>query len=695
MCEQFNACHSHPFEASYAAERGKQPQIIDFFDRYESLWGHMSAYLEQFLDAFLSVLDFVYGERWVAPFVLLPIMFAAAFIVRQRAKKRVVPYLTAARERIDALQSVLGTDRDPDAERRAFAENYIEVSGAMGTEQEGAHNLVQAWREFQESMVDESASPVRNTNRPSAFFNRAAPKLTVLHFSSNIFVGVGLILTFLGLIVALNTAAQNMGEDITAAKLSLEHLLTVAGAKFFTSVAGLGASIWLRFTEYNLSKNIRRDTDLICELLERGLLYVSPQRLAVEQLDVLREQRDQLKFFNTDVALQLSDRIGAQFTQAIAPVAASLTELNDNMTSVTQGIGAGAREAIEKVSGEQLRGLSETLGELRGKLDAIGQTVGNSGADAANQIRLAGEDFSKAASDIREAFDRLAGQVDGMGTRITEQSDAAQAAQQKALADILAGIEHAQARSNTMLTTMLTTLQTAGSEAAGSIQQEVEKTLKSGVEASGETFRKAIEASSGELRDTTKNLSDAVGEAAQQVERASVGFSQSSEKAAQTAEAMRNVTDSARTVATSMSDAAQGFASAAGPVAEAARSVSQAAGRVADTVEADRAAAMAALTEMRSLADSIRSTQQSAETAWSDYRARFDGVDQALSKATEKLAETLGDSLTQFRKFAQETDREMAAAVSRLSNTLTQIEEYAESLDDFVEETRTIREAAE
>jgi methyl-accepting chemotaxis protein len=655
----------------------------------------MNEILEKILDLFLGVLDFAYGERWVAPFVLLPIMFAAAFVVRQRAKKRVVPYLSAAQERIDALQSALGTDPDPDAERRTFAENYIEVSGAMGAEQEGAHNLVQAWREFQESMVDESASPVRNTNRPSAFFNRATPKLTVLHFASNIFVGVGLILTFLGLIVALDTAAQNMGEDIAAAKLSLEHLLTVAGAKFFTSVAGLGASIWLRFTEYNLSKKIRRDTDLICGLLERGLLYVSPQRLAVEQLDVLREQRDQLKFFNTDVALQLSERIGAQFTQAIAPVAASLTELNDNMTSVTQGIGAGAREAIEKVSGEQLRGLSETLGELRGKLDAIGQSVGNSGTDAANQIRLAGEDFSKAASDIREAFDRLAGQVDGMGTRITEQSDAAQAAQQKALSDILAGIEDAQARSNTMLTTMLTTLQTAGSEAAGSIRQEVEKTLKSGVEASGETFRKAIEASSGELRDTTKKLSDAVGEAAQQVERASVGFSQSGEKAAQTAEAMRNVTDSARTVATSMSDAAQGFASAAGPVAEAARSVNQAASRVADTVEADRAAAIAALTEMRSLADSIRSTQQSAETAWSDYRARFEGVDQALSKATEKLAETLGDSLTQFRKFAQETDREMAAAVSRLSNTLTQIEEYAESLDDFVEETRTVREAAE
>jgi methyl-accepting chemotaxis protein len=565
----------------------------------------------------------------------------------------------------------------------------------MAGDREGAHGLKLAWREFQESMIDESAAPIRNTNRPGAFFNRAAPKLTVLTFASNIFVGAGLILTFLGLIVALNTAAQNMGQDISAAKQSLEHLLTVAGAKFFTSVAGLGASIWLRFTEYNLSKKIRHDTDLICELLERGLLYVSPQRLAVEQLSVLREQRDELKFFNTDVALQLSERIGAEFTHAIAPVAASITALSDNMASVTQGIGAGAREAIEKVSGDELRGLSETLGDLRAKLDTIGQSVGNSGDDAARQIRLAGEDFASAASDIREAFDRLTGQVDGIGTRMSEQGEAANAAQQRALADIMAGIENAQSLSNDMLSNMLTTLQKAGADAAGKMQEEVSAALKNGVEASGETFRKAIDESSGELRNTTKQLSDAVGEAAQQVERASKGFSQSGEKALQTAEATRTVTDNARDVASSMGEAAQGFATAAGPVAEAARAVNQAASKIAQTVEMDRAADAAALNEMRALAESIRGTQDAAEQAWRDYRARFEGVDRALSDATGNLAETLGDSLSQFRTFAQETDREMASAVGRLGNMMTAIEEYAGSLDDYVEETRTVREAAE
>jgi methyl-accepting chemotaxis protein len=655
----------------------------------------MNEFFETMLDVFLMPLDILYGQCWVAPFIILPIMFFVAFLVRRHATRRVLPYLDAARERINVLQSALGSDTDPILERQLFAEKYIEVSAAMSEDSPSAHGLKLAWREFQESMVDESDAPIRNTSRPGIFFSRAAPKLNDLTFASNIFVAAGLILTFLGLIVALNTASQNMGQDISAAKLSLENLLTVAGAKFFTSVAGLGASIWLRFTEYNLSQKIREETDLICELLERGLLYVSPQRLAVEQLDVLREQRDQLKFFNTDVALQLSERIGAQFTQVMAPVTASLTALNDNMASVTQGIGAGAREAIEKVSGDELRGLSETLGELRGKLDLIGQSVGNSGDSAAQQIRLAGEDFAKAASDIREAFDRLTGQVDDMGSRLTEQSEATNAAQKKGLEDIISGIEKAQSLSNAMLEEMLETLQKAGAKAAGAMQKEVQDTLKIGVKASGDTFKKAIDASSGELRNTTKKLSDAVGQAAQQVERASLGFVQSGEKASQTAEAMRTVTDNARTAANSLGEAAQGFAKAAGPVAEAARAVNEASAKIAETVKADRAADTLALSEMTALAGSIRATQEAAETAWRDYRSRFEGVDRSLSDATDKLAETLGDSLTEFRKFAQETDREMASAVSRLGNMMTAIEEYAGSLDDYVDEVRTTREATE
>src|SRR5690606_16946522 len=123
----------------------------------------------------------------------------------------------------------------------------------------------------------------------------------------------------------------------------------------------------------------------------------------------------------------------------------------------------------------------------------------------------------------------------------------------------------------------------------------------------------------------------------------------------------------------SMGEAAHGFASAAGPVADASRSVSQAAQAMANTVETDRAAGALALGEMKSLAEGLRGTQDAAEQAWHDYRGRFEGVDRALADTTDKLGQTLSDSLTQFRKFAQDTDREMAAAVSKLGMTLTAI----------------------
>jgi hypothetical protein len=652
--------------------------------------------MNDILDLILGGLDFVYGKRWVAPFVLLPVMFAMAAIVRHGAVKRTRPYLAAVHTRIEKVREALGSDPDPAVERNSFAEEYIEVSRVMGEDGPGAHGLVLAWREFQETMVDENDVPVRNANRPGVFFSRVAPKQIGLTFWSNIFVGAGLILTFLGLIVALNTASQGMsGDDINVAKQSLQELLIVAGSKFFTSVAGLGSSIWLRFAEHNLTIKVRHQTDLLCELLERGLLYVSPQRLAVEQLDVLREQRDQLKFFNTDVALQLSDRIGAQFTEVMEPVTASLNALNDNMTSVTQGIGAGAAKAIQEVSGEQLRGLSETLANLSGRLDAISQTVGSSSDDAARQIRLAGEDFKAAASDIRTAFQELTLKVDGMGTRLTEQGEAASAAQREALANIMTGIEDAQGRATVMITQAVAALEGAGAAAANSLQDRVREGLEESVKASQQTFRVAIEESGQALRETTGSLSKAVGEAAQQVERAGAGFAQTGEKAEKTAEAMRSVTDNARSVAASLGDAAQGFANAANPVAQAAQSVNQAALQLAQTVAADRAADSAALTQMTSLSDGIRATQEAAEEAWREYRARFEAVDRALAAATEKLAETLGDSLTEFRKFAQDTDREMASAVSRLGNTLTQLEDYVGSLDEYVEETRGLREAAE
>ena len=653
--------------------------------------------MDKLLDQVLYLLGLVYFYRWAVPFVVLPVMLSIAGLLHWRAEKATRPFIAAARRRAAALEDALGSDTEPTSERLAFAHSYTDASRAMCADGPGAQPLVRAWREFQESIVDENQSPIRNTSRPTTFFVRVVPRQATLIFASNIFVGIGLILTFLGLIVALNTAAHGMsGGGVADAQLALTGLLTVAGAKFFSSVAGLVASIWLRAAEHSLSRRANAPIERICDLLERGLLYIPPQRLAVEQLEVLREQRDQLKFFNTDVALQLTDRIGEQFRAAMAPVTQSLGDLNTNMNSVTQGIGAGAREAIEKVSGDQLRGLSETLGSLSERLDEIGTKVGSSGSEAAEQIKAAGSEFSSAARDIREAFDKLVGNVDGLGQRVSAHGEEAARAQDEAMRRMREGMEGAQARTSEMMERAVASLESAGRRAAEDMQRGLGTTLAQGVAQNQETFRIAMEESGEALRDTSAGLARAIAGAADGIERAGADFARSADGASRSAGAMGELVANADRVSSSLRQATDGLSGAATPVLQASRAVGEAANRIAGAVEASGAAEVQAIREMRELAEGVKQTHAAAEGAWRDYRARFEGVDRAMAETTERLASTLGDSLTEFRRFAQDTDRELAAAVGKLAGTVTQIEEYAGALDEYVDQARGNRaEAAE
>lgn len=642
--------------------------------------------MDLILKLLLQGLELIFGVPWVAPLLIAPAMFGWAGYLWIVARRRTQPYLNAAKARVRALETALGDDPDPIAERQAFSANYGEVAGALNADAPGAPGIVLAWREFHESIVDETESPIRNTARPTAFFYRAAPKQVRLAFWSNVLVGIGLVLTFLGLIVALHKASSGMaGTDPAVMQASLRGLLVVAGAKFFTSVAGVGSSVMLRFAESGLQKKTNAVNEALCTLLERGMLYVPPQRLAVEQLDVMREQRDQLKAFNTDFALQLSERMGVQFQQAIAPVTASLGQLNDNMSTMSQGLGQGAAKAIEEASGGELRALGQTLSTLGERLDALSSSVGSSGEDAARQIRAAGADFAQAATDIREAFDRLTGQVDGMGERFSSQGEAMAQAQSDSLERMLSGLESAQTKSADAIADAVSRLQGAGVSAAETMQKEVSAAMAAGVAASQETFRAALEESGEGLRGVAAGLAKAVSDAAGEIDRAGQGFARSGESAVRTAEAMEGVTGQAKTVAISIGDASKGFAAAAAPVAQSVQAINDAAGRIVRSLEANQQMDAQTVQSLRDLAEGIRETQESATKAWTEYRARFEGVDKSLEKTTVRLGETLEGTFGEFKRFAQDTDRELASAVGKLSGALTAIEEYAESLNAYVE----------
>lgn len=639
------------------------------------------------LNLLLDGLKFVLADqKWVAPFLIGLPMLAWAVWLSLAATRKTAPWLAAARARRTALEAALGDDPSPEAERAAFARDYMRADAALSEAGPGAAPLVAAWREFHESIVDETVTPVRNTVRPSVYFAKAAPKQTRLVFWSNLLVGLGLLFTFLGLIAALHAAAQGMrpGAGTEEMQASLLSLLNAAAAKFFTSVAGVGGSLILRGVERRLSKQTAAETEAICALLERGLLYVPPQRLAAEQLDELKRQTAQLTTFNTDFALQVSERMGAQFQTAMAPVAASLASLNESMggmgASIRESLDGGAAKAVSESAGAELRALGATLATLGEQLAGLGASVGQSGDAAAEQIRAAGEQFAEAARDIRGAFETLVGQVDGVGEKLSAQSETAAKGIEETLVRALAGLEAAQTRSTEQLETAVQALQSAGAGAAVAVQREVETALATGFAEGQARFRGALEEGGEALRATTAGLAKSVGDAAQSVERAAAGFVRSGESAVRAAEGMEGVTGQARQAATVLGDASKGFATAAAPVAQAATAVSGAADRLAAAAATGREAENSALAAFRGLAEETRDAQAAAAQAWAEYRSRFQQLDENLGRVLLQLRENLDGALSKQGEFATAFDTKLAEAVGKLAGNLDVVADQSENL---------------
>jgi hypothetical protein len=629
--------------------------------------------------------EFLFGQPWVAPLLLLPSILIWAAIIAGGQRKKVKAYKKESAARLSVLRSALDQQGGPDEAQLAFSAKYDEIDRAFSSVDLGGEQLAYAWREFQESIVrGERGTVVRNTVRPIQYFARTAPSQAQLAFWSNMFVGIGLVLTFLGIVVALNKAGAGLNGNLDQAKLALTQLLAVAGAKFSTSIAGVSASLLLRYSERRNSRECQDLIDELCELLERGLLYVPPQRLAVEQLDIQSQQLAQLKQFNTDLALQ----IGERFQVAIAPVTASLGMLNENIASMSEGLGQGAAKAVAEASGGELRALGQTLANLGEQLSSMGSTVGASGNEAAQQIRLAGADFAQAAADIRGAFERLSLQVDGMGDKLLTQAQAASEAQSEALRRAGEISESAQQAASQSISGAVQALSGAAVAASSEFQTGLGKALAEGAAASQEVFKAALEESGAGLRESAAGISAAIQGAAGQIERAATGLEAGTSSMERGFKAFADTSTEARTAAQALEGASKAFGVAAQPVSQAAQAIASAFERLQRLFEDSQTNQADVLAEMKELATAIRDTQDAARKAWQDYQARFEGVDKSLENAGGKFAETIGESLESFRKFSADTDKEMASAVGKLGKTLDQIEDYAGTLSEFVESMR-------
>ncbi len=475
--------------------------------------------------ALLTFLEIFKNENFAPVLAAVLIVWAFLIIVKYRLSYRAM--FAALGRRSRKIQSVIDGKETVDERRAAFAQKFVEIDEVMKGPAPRSTSLTIAWEEYKESIVDETTTPIRNTARPSTFFLGAVPQPTKLAYWSNFFVGFGLLLTFLGIVAALTFTSEglNTGGDVESTQQALRNLLTVAAVKFLTSIGGLVGSLSIRWQERKIAAKLARQVRQLCELLEQGLLYVSIQSLAANQLRELESQTAQLEKFNTDLALSIGEKVGAEFRGAIAPLTESLnsvgTRLVESQTEslgvLKDGIGSTVDSFVEASGGlmENIEVFSNRIERSTESIDASEQSLRrlvsslNESLDSYNKASVELQEAASGLHAAAEPVHRIAATLSSTSDRLAEVAEKNEQTTTRAMEEL------------GLLVNQITEMETTLNETWSSYKDRFEK-VDEDLQKALTSITDAFETNVGSLTDFTRDfdraMASTVGQLAEVVE---------------------------------------------------------------------------------------------------------------------------------------------------------------------------------
>jgi gas vesicle protein len=327
--------------------------------------------------------------------------------------------------------------------RKAFAAAYE----AEVYERLQRHPLIgHAWKEFDETLLkgDRAADGViGNTVRPQAFINYNVIRerlsgLKMLPSISGYFVGAGLLLTFIGIVLALTIAASSVDSaSADQMQAAMAKLLHAASFKFWTSISGLGVSIVFGIFARLIIIWIEGGLNRFCDAVETQLRYTAPQSITAEMNAVGREQLDQLRELNSERYFsRFTDVIEQAMARAIAPLA----------NGVGMQIKEGAGAEIQKL-GDVLSTLQTSLASMQDGLLRLDSVIAGAAGGASGKIESAMQDvLGKLQLQVGEFLEAMRSHSSSVSNDLREARQQAEDAQRAAREQIsAAGSEAAQA----------------------------------------------------------------------------------------------------------------------------------------------------------------------------------------------------------------------------------------------------------
>ena len=561
--------------------------------------------------------------------------------------------------------------------------------------------LGDAWRQFRTTLLfPDSDEPqvVSNVQPPGVYFRRDSLlgrnlNLRLYNAIPNLLTGAGILGTFIGLVAGIYLASGNLAsDDIVQAKQAMQELLNGASLAFITSIVGLFSSILFSLGEKRWVHRFDEGLGRWIASLEQRLDSVTAERIARDHFQQSRQQTEVLEGFTEQLAFQVAEafdeKLQSHVSTSVAPLLEQLVEgiqglRGDRQTSnetVLQQLLEQFTERLDGAAGTEMQALSDTLANLNERLNEQTQQLAENheSSQQANQESMnnLAELFKQGAGDFQSqvsaSVQEMTAEVRAALGEFTQQTQLQAETSQRAYLE--------QQRAAQQSTESLVTVIRDGSQALEGQAQASITSLSSSVEQLMQKLAAQQEQANAQadqrvalIGDAFEKPVEALTETVERFEAISTKTQDGVDRLESMLTGLQTATANIERLAAPIKDAAGGFERSGQQVADLAARIEQASSAVNQSIEA------------------IRQSNQETMTAWSDYRQRFEGIDESLGRAFQGVTDGLQRYTEQVNGVTQDLDRHMAEIVGKLGGA---VQELSEQVEELVEAVSKLERAA-
>ena len=471
------------------------------------------------------------------------------------------------------------------------------------------------WTEFVETLVlpaPGSGDPIRNTSELSRYLNDTTiifPRISFGFYQSvpNLLTGLGILGTFMGLAGGVGSASSGLSsgspDEITS---SLQQLLDGASLAFLTSIAGIACSILFVFVDRRASRKLHLAMDQWVGAIESRLERVTPEGVALEQLEQARRAATQLESFNTDLVFTLEKALEDKVAGRLSPQLQRLVEAVEGLRADRS---TDAGEMIEQA-------LSRFTGAMQEQTGSQFEEMASIVADLNRTLKESATGLAQSQQDVGTALESV---LTAVKTSMTAGASAMSETLQQSLGDVTRVIADTSRQLADQMTTSSSVAAAELRDTVGSVTQNLART---GVEAASQI--------SGSLHGL-QTAAESLDRSARQNEQVLVG--------------MTAFVDRINKLRNTLDTALQQIAAVAEPVGRAARDIRTSSEKTAETLT--RTSDLVGRIDV--VFTRLEQHQQLVADAWTRYQERFEDIDESLAGVFTQINDGLSGYCEQVK----------------------------------------------